>query len=425
MPSSHPTSDQTSALAHRQTRLGHVVVEAAALDGDATITRIALPPKSDDATLLPPTHPHSGEPSSGLAAEDLTCAWASAARLAEQVADQVAAFIAGTRESVDAPLRAPFASRRVEAVWDVIAGIPYGHIRTYERIAHEAGLVGRDVPADRAALLAVSRAVGLCPFPIILPVHRAVGSPQSARPAGAVGQAARVRAFLRTLEQVVLQRDAGTSEGIASLEGTATDVDGRRCFPYDGVEVAYLSAIDPHLGDYIMERGLICRPISPDLFSGLVETIVGQQVSSKAAKTVVDRLYAKFGGTPSPSTLARASEDDIQQLGMTRHKAGYLISAARAIDEGLLDVARLSACSDEEIVRRLVMLPGLGRWSAEMLMLFSLRRNDVLAWDDLAIRRGMTTVYGLTSLSRKRFDVRRESLRPCGSVASLYFWAAS
>jgi DNA-3-methyladenine glycosylase II len=425
MPLKYPISDHISALAHRQTRLGHIVVEATVSDGEASITHIELPPKSNEFTLFPSTHLRSETPTPALRGEGAEYAEASAHDLAEQVAEQVAAFIAGTRKSVGAPLHTPFASSPVEAVWDVIAEIPYGHIRTYERIAHEAGLADEGIPAGRGALLAVSRAVGLCPFSIALPVHRAVGSLQSARPAGATGEAARIRAFLRTLEQVVLQRDARTPEGIASLEGTATDATGTPCFPYDGVEVAYLSATDPHLARCITKRGLIYRPSNPDLFSGLIETIVSQQVSSRAADTVITRLYAKFDGAPSSSALAQMPEEDIQQLGMTYRKAGYLISAARAVEDGRLDAGRLSTYSDEEIVRHLVMLPGLGRWSAEMLMLFSLQRNDILAWDDLAIRRGMMTVYGLSSLSRKRFDARRESLHPCGSVASLYFWAAS
>jgi 3-methyladenine DNA glycosylase/8-oxoguanine DNA glycosylase len=81
--------------------------------------------------------------------------------------------------------------------------------------------------------------------------------------------------------------------------------------------------------------------------------------------------------------------------------------------------------SDTRVIERLSSLPGIGVWTAEMLLLFSLRRPDVVSWGDLAIRRGMMNLYGLKDLSKKQFDRFRKRYSPCGSVASLYLWALS
>ena len=92
---------------------------------------------------------------------------------------------------------------------------------------------------------------------------------------------------------------------------------------------------------------------------------------------------------------------------------------------GELDLAGLRSLSDADVILRLTALPGVGRWTAEMYLLFSLQRPDVVSWGDLAIRRGMMNLYGLTTLSREEFDRYRRRYSPYGSVASLYLWAVS
>nr|MCU0538679.1 DNA-3-methyladenine glycosylase 2 family protein [Desulfobacterales bacterium] len=92
---------------------------------------------------------------------------------------------------------------------------------------------------------------------------------------------------------------------------------------------------------------------------------------------------------------------------------------------GDLDLAELGRLPDEGVIRKLSALPGIGVWTAEMLLIFSLCRPDVVSWGDLAIRRGMMRLYGLKELSRPRFDRFRKRYSPYGSVASLYLWAVS
>jgi 3-methyladenine DNA glycosylase/8-oxoguanine DNA glycosylase len=106
-------------------------------------------------------------------------------------------------------------------------------------------------------------------------------------------------------------------------------------------------------------------------------------------------------------------------------KANYIKGIGEAAVSGELDLAGLRDMTDALVVERLSSLPGIGVWTAEMLLIFSLCRPDVVSWGDLAIRRGMMNLYGQKDLSRAQFDRFRKRYSPCGSVASLYLWALS
>jgi 3-methyladenine DNA glycosylase/8-oxoguanine DNA glycosylase len=106
-------------------------------------------------------------------------------------------------------------------------------------------------------------------------------------------------------------------------------------------------------------------------------------------------------------------------------KARYIKGIGEAAMSGRLDVLKLRELPDEEVIEKLSSFPGVGVWTAEMLLIFSLCRPDVVSWGDLAIRRGMTNLYGLKALSKTQFDRFRNRYSPCGSVASLYLWALS
>ncbi len=195
-------------------------------------------------------------------------------------------------------------------------------------------------------------------------------------------------------------------------------------FPYGETELRHLRKRDPRLGRAIDEIGPIEREVIPDPFAALVHTIVGQQLSSRAAAAIWRRLQAYFDEI-RPETIAAASIEDLRQCGLSARKAGYIRDIGTAITQGELDLAILRALPDEDVIRRLTALPGIGRWSAEMFLIFSLQRPDVVSWDDLAIRRGMMDLYGLTSLTRDQFDRYQRRYSPFGSVASLYLWAIS
>lgn len=195
-------------------------------------------------------------------------------------------------------------------------------------------------------------------------------------------------------------------------------------FEYGPKEMAYLKSKDKKLGAAIDEIGLIRRQIIPDPFIALVFSIVSQQISSKAAETVWNRLGTQLGNI-TPESIAAANLSEIQGCGMSSRKAGYIKGIADAAISGVVDFNTLHTLSDQDIIQKLSALHGVGVWTAEMLLIFSLCRPNVLSYKDLAICRGIMNLYGLKDLSRERFERYRKRYSPYGSVASLYLWALS
>lgn len=192
-------------------------------------------------------------------------------------------------------------------------------------------------------------------------------------------------------------------------------------FQYEPEAVQYLSRNDPVLGQAIERIGPIRRAVMPDLFPALVHSIVSQQISNKAAATIWGRMTTAFGEI-TPAVINELTAQAVQQFGMSMRKAGYIKSLAGAVSTGKLDLEALHNLPDEEVLARLSALPGIGTWTAEMILIFSMQRPDVVSWGDLGIRRGMVNLYRLDSLSRAQFEQYRRGYSPFGTVASLYLW---
>jgi 3-methyladenine DNA glycosylase/8-oxoguanine DNA glycosylase len=195
-------------------------------------------------------------------------------------------------------------------------------------------------------------------------------------------------------------------------------------FQYGQTEIDYLTRRDRKLGRAIGRIGMIERPVTPDLFTALVHSVVAQQISRKAAVTVWGRLCERLLDV-TPRTVAGTDVADIQKCGMSMRKARYIKGIGEAAIRGDVDLLELRQMSDQGVIEKLSSLHGIGVWTAEMLLIFSLGRPDVVSWGDLAIRRGMMNLYGLKELSKRQFDRFRKKYSPCGSVASLYLWALS
>lgn len=192
-------------------------------------------------------------------------------------------------------------------------------------------------------------------------------------------------------------------------------------FRYGETEIRYLQKKDKILGREIERIGMIRREVTPDLFTALISSIVGQQISGKAKDTVWQRLLDRLGGI-TPQSLAQANFATVQGCGMTMRKAAALQDVAVQVLEGKFDIDGLAALSDDELCKRLSSLKGVGEWTAEMLMIFSLERPNVLSYGDLAIRRGIMKLYRHKELDRARFERYRKRYSPYCSVASLYLW---
>ena len=195
-------------------------------------------------------------------------------------------------------------------------------------------------------------------------------------------------------------------------------------FRYEKAEIDHLKSRDKKLGRAIDHIGIIERQVMPDLFKALVHSVVAQQISRKAADTVWGRLCERLFDV-TPRNVASTDVSNIQKCGLSMRKARYIKGISEAAISGDLDLVGLREMPDSRVIEKLSSLPGIGVWTAEMLLIFSLCRPDVVSWGDLAIRRGMMNLYGLKGLSKKQFDRFRKRYSPCGSVASIYLWALS
>ena len=195
----------------------------------------------------------------------------------------------------------------------------------------------------------------------------------------------------------------------------------KKYFAYGKTETDYLTERDPVLGAAIARIGHIDREVIPNLFTALVNSIAGQQISGKALATVWARLCDRLGEI-TPETILAAGEDGLRACGMSGRKAGYMLAAAHAVQDGTINIHSLVDKSDDEIIKTLTALPGVGRWTAEMLLIFALGRPDVLSFRDLGIRRGIMLLEQKETLSAEEFEAFRRRCSPYGTLASLYLW---
>ena len=197
-----------------------------------------------------------------------------------------------------------------------------------------------------------------------------------------------------------------------------------------------LSEADQHLrsGDHVMrriidERGPIDpetdrRGSRPDPYEALARAIVGQQLSTKAARSIWERLVEILGGTfPEPSGLLAADAEVIRGAGLSRSKVNFLRDLSQRVEDGRLDLRRLMELPDEDVVATLTEIKGVGPWTAEMFLIFHLGRPDVISAGDLGIRRAVQIEYGLDELPGPT-DLERiaEPWRPHRTLACLYLW---
>jgi len=183
---------------------------------------------------------------------------------------------------------------------------------------------------------------------------------------------------------------------------------------------------DPVLAALIKRHGAcgLAAAQRADHLTALVRAITFQQLSTKAASTIYSRLAALMpDGHPDPRVLASLTDDQYRAVGMSRQKIAYLRDLAEHVQNRTLDLDALDRLSDDEVAAALTKVKGIGRWSADMFLMFRLHRPDVLPGGDLGIVVAIQRLYRL----RKRPDARRvlkigEAWRPYRSVASWYLW---
>lgn len=196
-------------------------------------------------------------------------------------------------------------------------------------------------------------------------------------------------------------------------------------FEYGQAEIEHLKRKDKKLGAIIDKVGFIQREVTPNVFSAIIQSVLSQQISTKAAQTVCNRLDTLLNHDITAKSITIAGLDAIKGCGMSHRKAGYILGIAEAALTGVVDFNTLHTLTDAEITKKLTALNGVGVWTAEMLLIFSLGRPNIVSYGDLAIRRGIMNLYGLQELPKELFEKYRKRYSPYGSVASLYLWALS
>ncbi len=163
-----------------------------------------------------------------------------------------------------------------------------------------------------------------------------------------------------------------------------------------------------------------------DLFISLMRAIAGQQLSTKAADTIWNRFLDLFKNrVPDAKAVLKLSDDALRSVGFSYQKAGYIKNIARFSLEQTLDYKLLKNKTDDELVEYLVQIKGVGRWTVEMLLMFTMNRLDVFPKDDLGIQNGIKTLYKIDSQKKELFkDMDRiaEAWRPYRTLACMYLW---
>lgn len=166
------------------------------------------------------------------------------------------------------------------------------------------------------------------------------------------------------------------------------------------------------------------RRSRPDPYEALARAIVGQQLSTKAAGSIWEKVLAVFGGkTPSPQQLIDAEPQALRDAGLSWSKVAYVRDLAERIRDGDLDLERLPQLPDDDVIAELTEIKGIGRWTAEMFLIFHLGRPDVLSTGDLGIRRAIQIAYGMEELpAPEEMERMAEAWRPHRTLACLYLW---
>jgi len=187
-------------------------------------------------------------------------------------------------------------------------------------------------------------------------------------------------------------------------------------------EINYLKAKDKRMNNLIYYIGEIKRKCNPKPFKALCRNIVYQQLSSQAA----DSIWANFNNNLpelTPAAIISAKKIELKETGLSERKIDYLNNLSEAVLNNQLVLSNLNQMRDQEIIKQLVKIKGIGQWTAEMFLIFSLGRKNVISYNDLGIRKGIQWFYGLKSEpTKKQFKKFKNKFSPYNTAASLYIW---
>lgn len=202
----------------------------------------------------------------------------------------------------------------------------------------------------------------------------------------------------------------------------------RRPLPYDADAARrHIAKADPVMRDIVKRVGPYHLEIRGAPYESLLRAILYQQLAGAAAAAIERRFLAIFGNRiPASQELLAVSAEELRAAGVSRQKAGYMRSLAEHFDAGALSDRHLRRATDDEVIEHVTQVNGIGRWTADMLLLFCLGRPDVLPIGDLGVRASMRTAYGLDALpTPAQMEEVAEPWRPYRSAATWYLWRRS
>lgn len=198
----------------------------------------------------------------------------------------------------------------------------------------------------------------------------------------------------------------------------------RKMIEYAKTEMDYISAKDPVMKELVAHFGHLGGGERKDVFASLISSIVGQMLSNKVAD-VIDGRLRQLVGDYTPELILQKSVEEIKSCGMSQRKAEYIRGLAQDVEDGKYDFTLLVDMDDEEVVKYLMQIKGVGRWTAEMITEFTLGRLNIFSFDDVALQNGIKKAHGYKTLSKQRFERLRKKYSPFASVASLYYYACN
>ena len=186
----------------------------------------------------------------------------------------------------------------------------------------------------------------------------------------------------------------------------------------------HLQKSDPVMKKIIKSVGPFKQTVIRDRFLALVRSIVSQQISTAAASTIQQRLVDAIApGKIEPQTILKFSRNDLREIGISRQKAAYMLDLAGKVDDGSVDLKNMGRKSDEQVIESLTQIKGIGVWTAQMFLMFSLARLDVFPAGDLGIQNGIEKNYSIGGeLTKSKMLEIAKPWQPYSTVASWYLW---
>ena len=193
----------------------------------------------------------------------------------------------------------------------------------------------------------------------------------------------------------------------------------------DGVN--YLSSLNSNLSKFLKSYNVPTLPVEKNYFWALCRSVIYQQISGKAAKKISARYLSLYANGPRmlPSEVIDIDINKIFKVGISRQKASYIKNIAHAFNTKIIDEKNISKLDNQEIISQLTTIKGVGRWTAEMFLIFTLRRSDVFPVTDLGIQKGFQIFYSLDDLPTiELMNEKSEFWKPYRTIMSLYLWYA-